>query len=72
MKKVSVTHDDKDEDVPEEGTPAKKKKKKVTLKELLEIFYDTENTKNSVGSCSKLRKGYDCSPRNINNVLSVS
>lgn len=70
MKKVSVTHDDKDEDVPEEGTPAKKKK--VTLKELLEIFYDTENTKNSVGSWSKLRKGYDCSPRNINNVLSVS
>lgn len=52
--KISDTNEEsgcgiKDEDVPEEGTLAKKKKKKriLTLKKLSEVIHDIESTKDS-------------------------
>ena len=50
--KISGTNEEsgcgiKDEDVPEEGTLANKKKKILTLKKLSEVFHDIESTKDS-------------------------
>lgn len=44
MKKVIVTCDEKDEDVPGEGIPAKN----FPLNELPEIFHDIENAENRI------------------------